>query len=82
LFKKYHVEANLYTEFPNTYIESAEFDCLRDEALELANKLQTLGVNLTLNETKRTMHGYDQVDCEISRENISKRIDWLSQTIR
>lgn len=29
-----------------------------------------------------TMHGYDQVDCEISRENINKRINWLSQTIR
>ncbi|MBR2492678.1 MAG: alpha/beta hydrolase, partial [Paludibacteraceae bacterium] len=31
LFKRNHVEANLYTEFPSTYIESAEFDCLRDE---------------------------------------------------
>ena len=82
LFKRNHVEANLYTEFPSTYIESAEFDCLRDEALDLANKLQIAGINLTINETKGTMHGYDQVDCEISRENIKKRINWLSQTIR
>lgn len=80
-FKKNHVEANLYTEFPSTYIESADFDCLRDEALELANKLQKAGVNLTLNETKGTMHGYDQVDCEISRENINKRINWLIKNI-
>ena len=81
LFKKNHVEANLYTEFPSTYIESAEFDCLRDEAFELAKKLKTAGVNLTLNETKGTMHGYDQVDCEISRENINKRINWLIKGI-
>ena len=77
LFLQNHVEANLYTEFPSTYIETAEFDCLRDEALELANKLQTAGVNLTLNETKGTMHGYDQVDCQISIDNINKRINWL-----
>lgn len=81
LFAQNHIEANLYTEFPSTYIESAEFDCLRDEALELANKLQTSGVNLTLNETKGTMHGYDQVDCEISCANIQQRINWLLRMV-
>lgn len=81
LFKKNHVEANLYTEFPITYIESAEFDCLRDEALDLANKLQTAGINPTINETKGTMHGYDQVDCQISIDNINKRINWLKEGI-
>lgn len=81
LFKKNHVEANLYTEFPSTYIESAEFDCLRDEALELAKKLKTAGINLTINETKGTMHGYDQVDCQISIDNINKRINWLIKGI-
>ena len=81
LFKKNHVEANLYTTFPSTYIESAEFDCLRDEALALANKLQTAGINLTINETKGTMHGYDQVDCQISNDNINKRINWLIKGI-
>lgn len=82
LFKKNHVEANLYTEFPSTYIESAEFDCLRDEAIVLADRLLQEGVDVTLNQTQGTMHGYDQVDCQISIDNINKRIKWLSQTIR
>lgn len=81
LFKKNHVEANLYTEFPITYIESAEYDCLRDEALALADKLQQASVDVTLNQTQGTMHGYDQVDCQISIDNINKRINWLIKGI-
>lgn len=77
LFEKNHVAVNLYAKFPKTYIESAQFDCLCDEALELADKLQQAGVDVTLNQTQGTMHGYDQVDCQISRDNIQKRIDWL-----
>lgn len=77
LFKQNHVEANLYSEFPYTYVESAEFDCLRDEAIIIADKLKQADVDVTINETKGTMHGYDQIDCEISRENINKRINWL-----
>lgn len=81
LFAQNHVETNLYRAFPKTYIESAQFDCLRDEALALADKLQQAGVDVTLNQTQGTMHGYDQVDCQISRDNIQKRIDWLVRMV-
>ena len=81
LFAQNHIEPNLYAAFPKTYIESAQFDCLRDEALALADKLQQASVDVTLNQTQGTMHGYDQVDCQISRDNIQKRMDWLVRMV-
>ena len=30
---------------PNTYIETAEYDCLKDEGIEFANKLKDNGIN-------------------------------------
>lgn len=63
---------------PETYVETAEFDCLRDEAKDYADKLKNAGVRVTLNETQGTMHGYDIVEkSEITKLSMAKRIDFL-----
>lgn len=46
---------------PQTYIETAEFDCLRDGATLFADKLERAGVRVELNQTVGTMHGFDMV---------------------
>ncbi|MBQ8897697.1 MAG: alpha/beta hydrolase [Clostridia bacterium] len=46
---------------PPTYIETAEFDCLHDDGILFAKRLSDLGIPVTLNETKGTIHGFDIV---------------------
>jgi acetyl esterase/lipase len=60
------------------YVESAEFDPLRDEAEVYAKRLQTAGVKTVFNPTKGTVHGYDTVfDSEISKAAMQKRLDFM-----
>ncbi len=68
-------EQDDYKEFPLTYIETAEFDCLHDEAIEYANKLSNSGIDVILNETKETMHGFEMKNTVITQNSINKRID-------
>ena len=65
-------------QMPSTYIEVAEFDCLHDEGIEFANKLMNCGVNVSLYETKGTMHGFDIKKCAITNMTIKKRIEALN----
>ena len=68
--------------FPPTYIETAEFDCLRDEALEFGELLNKAGVKTTINKTERTMHGYDMVeDSKITLASMAKRIEFLKENL-
>lgn len=67
---------NLYNISP-TYIETAQYDCLHDEAKEFAKKLKESKVNVILNETKGTMHGYDIKNSKITKEAVLKRIETL-----
>lgn len=63
---------------PPTYLETAEFDCLRDCGILYANKLFSLGVSTQLNQTKGTIHGYDiAIESEIVKDSINKRIEFL-----
>jgi len=60
------------------YVESAEFDPLRDEADVYAKRLQAAGVKTVFNPTKGTIHGYDTVfDSEISKAAMQQRLDFL-----
>jgi len=62
----------------SAYIESAEFDPLRDEAEEYARRLQNAGVRTLFNPTKGTVHGYDTVfDSEISKAAMQQRLDFI-----
>lgn len=66
--------------YTKTYIEVCEYDCLRDEAIELYKLLKKNKINVVLNKTKGTMHGYDLLyNTNISKHNIKKRIGFLKQ---
>ena len=53
------VEADSFEGLPPAYIETAEFDCLHDDGILYADLLRKAGIEVTLNETKGTMHGFD-----------------------
>lgn len=53
------VEADSFEGLPPAYIETAEFDCLHDDGILYAKLLRETGIEVTLNETKGTMHGFD-----------------------
>lgn len=65
---------------PDTYVETAEYDCLHDEGVLYAEKLRSAGANVTLNETRGTIHGYDSAfDTKIAQANLEKRVLFLKQ---
>ena len=53
------VEAGNFEGLPPAYIETAEFDCLHDDGILYARLLREAGIQVTLNETRGTMHGFD-----------------------
>ncbi len=70
------------TGMPNTYIETAEFDCLRDGGIIYAEKLKKHGVDVLLYNTKGTMHGFDMVsNSQIVRECVENRIKFLENNL-
>lgn len=70
-------------QMPPTYLETAEFDCLRDCGILYANKLSSLGVVTVLNQTKGTIHGYDiNLKSDIVKESIKHRIKFLQSYLR
>jgi len=60
------------------YIETAEFDPLCDEGAVYAKRLEQAGVRVELNETKKTIHGFDAVlDSPITQNAFKNRIAFL-----
>lgn len=63
---------------PDTYIETAEYDCLHDEGIRYGKRLREAGANVEINETEGTIHGYDSaLHTKIVIRNIEKRILFL-----
>lgn len=63
---------------PATYIETAEYDCLHDEGVLYGKRLREAGANVTINETRGTIHGYDSaLHTGIAIRSIKKRILFL-----
>ncbi len=63
---------------PDTYIETAEYDCLHDEGVIYGKRLREAGANVEINETRGTIHGYDSaLHTQIAIRNIQKRILFL-----
>ena len=59
---------------PRAYVETAEFDPLRDEGRLYAQALERAGVAVTLRETEGTVHGYDMIAAsEITAESMRAR---------
>lgn len=64
------------------FIETTEFDPLHDDGILFYERLQQSGVEATLNETKKTVHGYDiAFKNEIVQESMRKRLAFLNHII-
>lgn len=57
-----------FSGLPPAYIESAEFDPLRDEAQAYADALSAAGIDVRHALIAGAVHGYDYVECEISQK--------------
>ncbi|MBN2300102.1 MAG: alpha/beta hydrolase fold domain-containing protein, partial [Acholeplasmataceae bacterium] len=65
-------------DMPETYIETADYDCLRDEGIAYGKKLRDAGVKVIEHDTKNTVHGYDAVFFSRLVKNLMKqRISFL-----
>lgn len=63
---------------PPSYVEVAEYDCLRDEGIAFAKALKDSGIPAELYETKRTVHGFEIAEKnEIVKESVDRRIKKL-----
>ena len=74
------VEAESLEGLPPAYIETAEFDCLHDDGILYAEKLRAAGIEVTLNETKGTMHGFDIMQkAETTKIALKARIEFMKR---
>ena len=74
------VKAESLAAMPPAYIETAEFDCLRDDGIFYAQRLRQFGVPVELNNTEGTMHGFDIVlDSPIVRACVDRRAAFLKR---
>lgn len=72
------VHADSLEGLPPAYIETAEFDCLRDEGILYAERLKAAGTTVTLNNTLGTIHGFDIAkESAIVRECVTRRVEFL-----
>ena len=62
---------------PPAYIESAEFDPLRDEAKNYADALKAAGVKVHFVETKGTIHGYEFVRGPTTKKYYASRLEYM-----
>ncbi len=75
--------ADCFYGFPKAYIETAEFDCLHDAGVQIAERYRKDGVPVIRNDTKRTMHGYDIAEkSPYVRKQVDKRIRFLKGVFR
>lgn len=74
------LHSSLPETIPDTYIETAEYDCLHDEGVMYGEKLREAGADVEINETQGTIHGYDcAIKTQIAGCNIEKRILFLKR---
>ena len=76
------VEAVSFEGLPPAYIETAEFDCLHDDGILYAGLLRDAGIEVTLNETQGTMHGFDiATKAPTSLSAMEERIAFMKRMI-
>lgn len=65
-----------------TYIETTEFDCLRDEALAYAEHIRNVAEYIEVNETKGTLHGYDCLfEHPTVQDSLEKRVKFMEKSL-
>ena len=68
---------------PEAYVETAEFDCLRDSGIQFAQRLEREGVPAELRQTKGTMHGFDIVlKSPIVQACVDNRVAFLKRVFQ
>lgn len=74
------IEADSLANLPDAYIETAQFDCLRDEAAGYAAALSAAGSQVELRQTKGTVHGFDMISAsKLVQTCVRQRIHALCQ---
>lgn len=77
------IDAKSLEDMPPAYIETAEFDCLRDGGILYADKLKKFNVPVELYNTKGTIHGFDiELNSQIVRSCVEKRIGFLKKSFK
>lgn len=75
--------AGALQDLPTAYVETAEFDPLRDEGRHYASALEAHGVMVVRNDTLGTVHGYDSnARSAISLDSMSQRIAFLQSAFK
>ena len=76
------MEAKTLEGFPETYIEVAEFDCLHDDGVAFAKRLETDGIKVELHEVDKACHGFEvALESELVKESLLRRINWINKLI-
>ena len=76
------IQAQSLAGLPPAYIETAEFDCLRDGGILYGERLRTFGVPCELYNTEGTMHGFDIVlNSSIVRDCVDRRVAFLRRIL-
>lgn len=76
------IESSSFKGFPPTYMEVAEFDCLRDEGILLYERLKDENIEIEFHEIKNACHGFETaVGSSITRECINRRVNWFQKII-
>ncbi len=77
------IHAETLRNLPSAYIETAEFDPLHDEGENYAARLQSDGVDVILNNTRGTVHGYDLLkENDILKESLAQRTQALKKAFQ
>lgn len=65
------------------YIETCEFDCLHDEGVNFYQALKNVGVDVILDDTKGTFHGYDiNANAKITQITFGHIIEFLKAVFK
>ncbi|MCD8327103.1 MAG: hypothetical protein LUC90_10615 [Lachnospiraceae bacterium] len=60
-------------------METAEFGSLHDTGIQIAERYRADGMEVRLNETAHTMHGYDIAENSLYvKEKVGKRVSFLT----
>ncbi len=71
-----------HEDLPPAYIETAEYDALRDEGIYYAELLKENGCEVVLNKTKGTVHAFDMAkDSRVLAAAMDKRIEFLGRVL-
>lgn len=74
------MEAEFLQGFPASYIEVAEYDCLRDEGIAFAKRLKEANVPVELHEVKQACHGFETaINSSVTRTAMERRIEFLNR---